>query len=217
MGNPAIYNKSSADSNRNKVWDTSSLSWVAMTQPLIKTDTLTVAGSMSVSNLPASYPVTGDFFPETQPVSGSVSVSNFPGSQAVTGDFYPATQPVSGTFWPDTQPVSGPVTDDQLRATAVPVSMVSVPLPSGASTSASQATLESLIDTLQELIQRLAPLGSAINIAGGTGLRIVGVGGTITASGPLTSAQYTASNLTRRLAVENQTAILANINNCIGA
>jgi hypothetical protein len=32
------------------------------------------------------------------------------------------TQPVSGTFWQATQPVSGPLTDVQLRATAVPVS-----------------------------------------------------------------------------------------------
>lgn len=32
------------------------------------------------------------------------------------------TQPVSGTFWQATQPVSGPLTDTQLRATAVPVS-----------------------------------------------------------------------------------------------
>lgn len=34
-------------------------------------------------------------FPATQPVSGSVSVSNFPASQAVTGTFFQATQPVS--------------------------------------------------------------------------------------------------------------------------
>lgn len=32
------------------------------------------------------------------------------------------TQPVSGTFWQATQPVSGPLTDAQLRASAVPVS-----------------------------------------------------------------------------------------------
>jgi hypothetical protein len=78
-------------------------------------------------------------------------------------------------------------------------------------------TLESLVDTLQELCQRLAPLGSAINIAGGNGLRVVGVGGSYGVTGPLTSAQYTASNLTSRLAVENQTAVFANINNCVGA
>jgi hypothetical protein len=81
---------------------------------------------------------------------------------AVTGTFWPVTQPVSGTFWQATQPVSiaGTVTtttdgltDTQLRATPVPisgtvtanagtgtmaVSAVSLPLPSGAATSAIQ-------------------------------------------------------------------------------
>lgn len=57
--------------------------WQA-TQPV--SGSLTVSGSVSVSN-----------FPATQPVSGSVSVSNFPASQAVTGTFWQATQPVSGT------------------------------------------------------------------------------------------------------------------------
>jgi hypothetical protein len=44
------------------------------------------------------------------------------GTQPVSGTFWQATQPVSGTFWQATQPVSGPLTDAQLRATAVPVS-----------------------------------------------------------------------------------------------
>jgi hypothetical protein len=50
------------------------------------------------------------------------------GSIAVTGTFWQATQPVSGPLT-DTQlrasavPVSGPLTDTQLRASAVPVSM----------------------------------------------------------------------------------------------
>lgn len=47
----------------------------------------------------------------TVPVSGTVAVSNFP-----------ATQPVSGTL-----AVTGPLTDAQLRASAVPVSLASVP------------------------------------------------------------------------------------------
>jgi len=51
--------------------------------------------------------VTGTFWQATQPVSGT---------------FWQATQPVSGTFWQATQPVSGPLTDTQLRASAVPVS-----------------------------------------------------------------------------------------------
>jgi hypothetical protein len=52
--------------------------------------------------------------------ANDVEVTN--SSIAVTGTFWQATQPVSGTFWQATQPVSGPVTDAQLRATAVPVS-----------------------------------------------------------------------------------------------
>ena len=62
------------------------------------------------------------------------------------------TQPVSGTFWQATQPVSiaatvavsGPLTDTQLRASAVPVSVASLPLPSGAAT---EATLAGVLTT----------------------------------------------------------------------
>jgi hypothetical protein len=49
-------------------------------------------------------------FPSTQPISGSVSVSNFPSTQAV-----------SGTVTANTG-LSQPLTDTQLRASAVPVS-----------------------------------------------------------------------------------------------
>lgn len=71
---------------------------------------------------------------------GQVAITNFPATQAVTGTFWQATQPVSGTFWQATQPVSGtvtanagtgtmavsgPLTDTQLRASAVPVSLAS--------------------------------------------------------------------------------------------
>jgi len=55
--------------------------------------------------------VTVDGSSTTQPVSGAVSVSNFP-----------AVQPVSGTVnVGNTVPVTGPLTDAQLRASAVPV------------------------------------------------------------------------------------------------
>lgn len=79
-----------------------------------------------------TVPVTGTFWQATQPISGTVGIS---GAVAVTGSFYQATQPVSiasmpttpvtGTFWQATQPVSGPLTDAQLRAQAVPVSLAS--------------------------------------------------------------------------------------------
>jgi hypothetical protein len=76
-------------------------------------DPIPVAGTVSVSNFPATQAVTGTFWQATQPVSGSVSVSNFPATQPVSGSVsvsnFPATQAVTGTFWQATQPVSGTV------------------------------------------------------------------------------------------------------------
>jgi len=94
--------------------------------------TITVSGSVSVSNFPATQPVSGTFFQATQPVS----IASMP-STPVTGTFWQATQPVSGTFWQSTQPVSiasmpsTPVTGTFWQATQ-PVSAVSLPLPTGA-------------------------------------------------------------------------------------
>lgn len=73
-------------------------------------------------------------------------------SIAVTGTFWQATQPVSGTFWQATQPVSGPLTDTELRATAVPVSVASLPLPSGAATSAKQDTIITAVTDIPNII-----------------------------------------------------------------
>jgi hypothetical protein len=76
----------------------------AVTQP--------VSGPVTDTQLRATaLPVSGTFWPATQPVSGTVTAN------AGTG-----TMAVSGTFWQATQPVSGPLTDTQLRATALPVS-----------------------------------------------------------------------------------------------
>ncbi len=97
-----------------------------------KTDNLDVAlSTRAVTGLTDTQlratpvPVSGTFYQATQPVS----IASMP-STPVTGTFWQATQPVSiaasvavtGTFWQATQPVSGPLTDTQLRATAVPVS-----------------------------------------------------------------------------------------------
>jgi hypothetical protein len=37
--------------NRNYVWDTSTLAWVVETQPVIKTDSLTVSGTMDLTKI----------------------------------------------------------------------------------------------------------------------------------------------------------------------
>lgn len=52
-----------------RVWDDNALAWTVMTQPLIETDEVTVAGSLAVSNWPATQAVTGTFWQATQPVS----------------------------------------------------------------------------------------------------------------------------------------------------
>lgn len=81
--------------------------------------TVTVAGTVAVSN-----------FPATQPVSGTVAVSSVAGTVTVDASGF-------------TVPVSGPLTDAQLRASAVavdgsavtqPVSADTLPLPDGAAT-----------------------------------------------------------------------------------
>lgn len=113
----------------------------------------------------ATQPVSGTFWQATQPVSGTFwqstqPVSTADGSQVTLGskadakstatdttaitimqvlkeisamEQAPASTPVTGTFWQATQPVSGTF----WQATQ-PVSAASLPLPSGAATSANQ-------------------------------------------------------------------------------
>lgn len=90
---------------------------------------ISAGGAVKVDGSAVTQPVSGTFYPATQPVS----IASMP-STPVTGTFWQTTQPisgtvgvsgtlpVSGTFWQVTQPVSGPLTDTQLRASAVPVS-----------------------------------------------------------------------------------------------
>jgi hypothetical protein len=100
------------------------------------------------------------------------------------------------------------------------ISAATLPLPLGASTAVNQSTLESLIDTLQELTQRLAPLAGAM-ASGAAGLRVVGVSMPSTAvTGPATSANLTAALLvqtTSLLKDSNILTTLANINNATAA
>lgn len=58
--------------------------------------TVVVSGPLTDTQLRATaVPVSGAFFPATQPVSGTVAIS---GSVAVTGTFFQATQPISGAI-----------------------------------------------------------------------------------------------------------------------
>ena len=95
-------------------------------------------GSVSVSN-----------FPATQPISGAVSVSNFPATQPVTGTFWQATQPVSIAA---TVNVAGPLTDAQLRATPVVISpdaTVEVAITGGVEALATETTLGTIASAIR--------------------------------------------------------------------
>jgi hypothetical protein len=86
-----------------------------------------------------------------------------------------------------------------------------------------QTTLVSLTETLQELSRRLLVLASMAN-AGAPALRTIPIASVSTAvTGPMTSAQSIAEKniagvmYTMRVATENNTAYVANINNVIPA
>lgn len=108
--------------------------------------------------------------------------------------------------------VTGPLTDTQLRATAVPVSASSLPLPTGAATATKQdSIIAALGSPMQDHITIGSPAacrlvkadGSAFYDASGSGgggltdteLRAspVAVSGTVTATGPLTDTQLRAT------------------------
>jgi hypothetical protein len=80
------------------------------------TDTVGVSGQVSIAG---SVPVTGAFYPETQPINGQVEIigqvsSVISDTLGVKGQVsilnFPASQPVTGAFYQETQPVSGQVT-----------------------------------------------------------------------------------------------------------
>ena len=97
-----------------------------------------VAGNALLTDIAASLDG-AVYYPPTQPVSGTVGIS---GTVPVS---IAAPVAVTGTFWQDTQPVSGSVsitgsvavTGTFWQATQ-PVSAASLPLPTGAATSAKQ-------------------------------------------------------------------------------
>jgi len=169
-------------------------------------DPLPVTGTVEVSN-----------FPVTQPVSGTVAVSSLP-----TGLATSANQQTDA------------LTDAELRAAAVPVSLSVVPLATGAATATKQdeqtaqlATLNSLIETLGSLVAVLSPLGGAMN-SGAPGLRVTPNAATLPISGSVTAtvASTVVSSLTNfgtsipasEMAhdMNNLVATMANINNANG-
>lgn len=164
-------------------------------------DPLPVTGTVEVSN-----------FPVTQPVSGTVAVSSLP-----TGLATSANQQTDA------------LTDAELRAAAVPVSLSVVPLATGAATATKQdeqtaqlATLNSLIETLRSLVAVLSPLGGAMN-SGAPGLRVTPNAATLPISGSVTAVVSSLTNFGTSIPASEMAhdmnhlvATMANINNANG-
>lgn len=93
---------------------------------------ITVSGTVNVGNFPSVQTVAVNNFPSVQAISGSVAVTNFPVTQVVSGT-------VNVGNFPAIQPISGSVTVSNFPAVQ-PISATSLPLPTGAATSANQVT-----------------------------------------------------------------------------
>ena len=85
------------------------LAVISTKTPALGQTTMANSSPVVIASNQSAVPVSGTFWQATQPVS----IASMPST------------PVTGTFWQATQPVSGPLTDAQLRATAVPVSLAS--------------------------------------------------------------------------------------------
>lgn len=145
----------------------------------------------------------------TQPVSGTVTANAGTGPFPISDNGGSIT--VDGPLT-DTQlrasavPVTGALTDTQLRASAVPVSMASAPLPTGAATETTLAAISTKTPALgQATMANSSPVAiasnqSAIPVSGtvtanaGTGpFPVSDNGGSLTVDGPLTDTQLRAS------------------------
>jgi hypothetical protein len=117
---------------------------VANTVPVTGTfwqTTQPISGSVTVSNAGGASAVNIQDGGNSITVDGSLSVSNFPATVAVTQSTSPwvvdgsaVTQPVSGTFWQATQPVSGSVSVSNFPSSVEVSNDTGNPLPISATT-----------------------------------------------------------------------------------
>jgi hypothetical protein len=158
--------------------------------PLPVTDnggSLTVDGTVSVNNLPATQPVSGTVTvanPTTNPETGLAKDATFTARLPTTLDADGGMKTHVQNF-PASQAVTGPLTDTQLRAGAVPVSLASVP---------SHAVTGPLTDAQLRAVavpvsgtfwQATQPVSGTVTANAGTG--------TMAVSGPLTDVQLRAA------------------------
>ena len=191
---------------------------VTVLASVLPTDAATAANqqtdALTNSELRAApVPVSGDFYPATQPVSGTVSVDNFPATQAVSGT-------VNVGNLPATQPVSGTVAVSNFPATQ-PISAASLPLPTGAATAANQQT-----DALTDTQLRATPVPVSGTVTANTGLtqpltdtqlRASAVPVSIAATVAVKEVRSATPSQTSPSVTNSNTSILASNSNRLGA
>lgn len=190
--------------------------WQA-TQPVSVASTLTVTGTVSVGNFPATQAISATQLPGALDGSGflkvheqgtaNVNVTN--GSVAVTGTFFQATQPVSGTFWQATQPVSiaatvtisGTVTANigTTNGLALDASVGSVQVATGTTAPTKIGIIGGKTNDVTPQYQPI-PLAAAgasviVSISGSPSVSVSNFPGTQAVSGTVTVSQATAANL----------------------
>ncbi len=128
----------------------------------------------------------------TVPVSGPLTDTQLRASAVPVSGTVTATGPLTDTqLRASAVPVSGPLTDTQLRAAAVPVSAAALPLPTGAAT---QATLASIDAGIPAALGQTTMAGSMpVALASDQPAVPVSIAGTVTVTGTVTDGQLPAS------------------------
>lgn len=158
--------------------------------------TLAALETISIANLPAVQPVNDNGGSIT--VDGSVNVDNFPASQPVTGpltdtQLRATAVPVSGSVT-----ATGPLTDTQLRLTPVPISGT---ITANLGTIDGAATETTLAALLVELGQKLEPGGQvALDAATLAALETITVANMIPAVETGLATQTTLASVLAKLA-----------------
>lgn len=197
--NPSVgTNNTPAPSSSNEIGfidGSGNLQGVSTTNPLpvdIHFDTVTVSENLAQVNGATVNVGTGADSTGTQRVAvSSTSIASLAtGAKQDTGNTSLAS--IDGKL---TAPLSvtGPLTDTQLRASAVPVSAAALPLPAGASTSALQTTgntsLSSIDGKLNSLGQKA--MAASVPVAIASDQSAIPVSGTIAVTGVSTAVNQT--------------------------
>lgn len=128
-----------------------------------------ISGSVSVSNFPATQPVSGTVAVSSLPaITGTVSVSNFPATQTIAGTVTAnqGTAALPSNAWymritdgATTVGINGFSLNTNVTNTSIAITAASLPLPTGASTSALQTSGNS---SLSSIDTKTPALGQAV-------------------------------------------------------